>query len=99
MLSTSGCRNCDDIYREADDFLSDPANQVCTVDRDCVVELDWCGELESSYCGQIALSRRAAASSEWQEIRKDLRHCGKKKKVCSKCMAKLLERCSNGRCG
>jgi len=95
-IVVSGCRHCDDTHREANAFLSDPSNQECTVDDDCVIETHNCSDLDDAYCGQITLSRTAAASAEWQDIRTDLRSCAKD--PCDVCLARRIPNCSNGHC-
>jgi len=96
-IAASGCRHCDETYQEADDFLSDPTNLECAVDEDCLVEVYNCAELDVAYCGQVTLSKTAAASSEWRDIRVDLRSCGKGSS-CTVCDAALVPTCAAGHC-
>ena len=91
-LSGLGCGSCKESAEEADAFVRDPDNQKCAVNDDCVVIEANCAPLDTAYCGQVALSRDAAATDEWQSIQDGLDACDAN---CEVCLALLLPQCSS----
>jgi hypothetical protein len=96
---TGACSDSSDCSSEseaAEKFIA--SHQECSVDADCAVESVGCAELEGAYCGQVSLSRSAAESSTWKELRRDLADCHEGDS-CASCGAGLLPTCVNSRCG
>jgi hypothetical protein len=91
-----GCESgCDDeTVERAVAFLD--AHQSCETDDDCVTVHDACEEIPDGYCGQIAMSREGAESSEWNDIQAELEDCAPSE--CTVCGAALVPRCFEGSC-
>ena len=93
-----GCGDCSDEATAANKFLSEPVNQACQSDDDCVVVTVGCAEVPRSHCGQVQLNHEAAESSKWKALSKDLSDC--ESGSCAQCGALLIATCAaDGFCG
>jgi hypothetical protein len=96
-LTLLSCGDCNFERKRAEAFLADDANQHCEKDADCTAATVNCLELESAFCGQVAMSRKAEQSPRWQDIRDELADC-LGADSCSTCGALLVPTCSKGSC-
>jgi hypothetical protein len=88
--------DCEASVAAAQAFVTNGANLACSTDADCIAEGIGCGELEGSFCGDIALSFAAATSDEWDTLEDGLRACSPN--ICATCDALLVPSCQNGVC-
>ena len=91
----TACGNCDAAAEEADAFVRQAKNQECATDDDCVVVGSNCSPMETTDCGQVAMSASAATSDEWKSIEEGLDACDQS---CTVCLAQLIPSCDNGYC-
>lgn len=94
-LLLSACGNCKGSAEDADAFVRQAENQQCENVDDCVVVSSNCSPMETTYCGQVALSASAAASEEWKSIEQGLESCSSS---CEVCAAELIPSCDSGYC-
>jgi hypothetical protein len=71
-------------------------NQACETADDCVAVGDLCAEIPGGFCGQIAMSKKGAESSEWKTIERELSDCAPSS--CDVCLAELVPTCTAGSC-
>lgn len=92
-----GCSSdCEDEIAAGERFLSAPASLACDSDQDCVVVSTGCHTFEGGICSQSYLSRSAANSAEWSNIKADLDEC---EEDCAVCDAALgPPSCKEGTC-
>lgn len=91
------CGDCEFEKERAEAFLRDPVNQKCEIDADCAVTEVGCLELESDFCGQTVLNKRAHDSKVWRQLRDDLADC-LSVDTCATCNAALIPSCNEGSC-
>jgi hypothetical protein len=96
LLFTLGCTDkCDpETIDKAVAFLD--SHQSCETDEDCTTVSDFCEELPGGFCGQLAMSKEGAESSEWKALEQELGDCGPDE--CTVCNAELIPSCGNGSC-
>lgn len=94
-LLSASCGDCEGRAKDADAFVENPANQACMTDADCVVVSQHCAPMKTTWCGQVAMSAKAASSKEWSDIKQGLDACDSS---CSTCGGLLVAGCTNGLC-
>lgn len=95
LLLVTACGTCKESAEDADAFVRHAPNQECEVDDDCVVVTSNCSPMETTYCGQVAMSASAASSDEWKAIQEGLDACDQS---CTVCLAALTPSCQDGLC-
>jgi hypothetical protein len=95
-IALLGCDSgCDEeAIDRAVAFIND--NQACDTDDDCAVVGDFCAEIPGGFCGQIAMSRAGAESSDWNALERQLSDCARSS--CDVCAAALVPTCTAGAC-
>jgi hypothetical protein len=95
LSSVSGCGGCDQkTVDKATAFLD--AHQSCKTTDDCRVVNDNCKAIPGGFCGQLAMNREGAESSEWKSLQSDLKDCAPDS--CETCAALMIPQCVDGVC-
>lgn len=93
-LSFVACGDCAEEIDEARVFLEQ--HRSCQIDADCVAVSTGCHTFANGLCAQAPVNRSAAATTQWQRLRRALERC---ERECDICTAALVPQCTGGFCG